>query len=164
MPAIDVASPLHDFGHGLASASGSVLGVTVRCREATYGRDPRTRHRRARRSFLKWVCKHELYGNLQPVVVRHHYRPEIQWIEYHRGPEKYNYGSAYRRGYPDFDASRSTPRDLWEREIEKHIERAKLQRFEAGERRLRALQCRFDPDKRTRRFFKMLHAANALTQ
>ncbi len=148
----------------------SPLGVTIYCREGTYGRDPKTRFQRAKRSFLKFVCKHELYGTLGPIIRQHAYFPEITWIEWERGPEKYNYGGyGFSRGYPNFDASRSNARDVWERKFKPHMESAVTERaresVRTAEQRAAALdRLAMAEHKTTRRFFKMLHAAQALSQ
>lgn len=147
-----------------APTAKSPLGVTIHCREATYGGDPYKRHQRAKRAFYKWVCKKELFGNLRPYLDHHLYtgRPRIV---YRREPAKYTYGRDFTHGYPSYDASRSTARDIWERKINPHIEASRAARAqklidrENAYYRLAAVQ-----DNKTRRFFKIMHAAEALAQ
>jgi hypothetical protein len=70
----------------------------------------------ARRSFYKWVCKHQLHGKLHIV---HHGK----WTFHERDDSGYHYGYAWARGYPSYSATRSQARDQWEREAEVHFER-----------------------------------------
>lgn len=72
------------------------------CREQTY-RNPEA----AYRSFYKWVCKNELFGRLEIAGY---------WKErpfYERRTAKYTFGHDFRRGYPNFNASRSEARRQW---------------------------------------------------
>lgn len=72
----------------------------------------------ARRSFYRFVCKHELYGNL---IKAGEFKGRPYYI---RDREKYNYGGiGFRRGYPSFEAPRSEARNQWEREFEVHRQR-----------------------------------------
>src|SRR5690349_16049393 len=69
---------------------------------------------RAMRSFYKWCFKQGLIGNLEHVLL---------WISprghevrgWQRKRPKHYYGTPPTRGYPDWNASRSAARDVWER-------------------------------------------------
>lgn len=146
-----------------APTANSPLGITILSRSDTYGNNHLTWHPRAKRAFLKWVCKHELYGNLYPHRRVHMYNPEFSWIEWHRGPAKYTYGRDFSRGYPDFEASRSLARDYWEKEFNKHLKAADEARWEARGNRERSLDRILATEhKPTRNFFKFMHAATAI--
>lgn len=67
-------------------------------------------HAHARRSFYKWVCKHELFGNLKII------HDEYGMFMYRDYP-KYTFGGNYPRGYPTFTAGRSEARKQWENEF-----------------------------------------------
>lgn len=92
-------------------------------------------HEKARRSFLKWVCKRELYGKLQIVHVG-------RWVVHERGIPKFHFTSPFRSGYPQFRNYRSEAYKQWDMEFQKHrdIWEAKIQE----ERRLEREEYRRD--------------------
>src|SRR4051812_38739464 len=125
----------------------------LRCRSQTY-----KTHEQCRRSFYRWICKRELYGNL---FIIHHGK----WTFHQRYIEKYNFGGVgFRRGYPSFEASRSEARNQWNREFDVHRERFEAEwrlRYDQEQKRLaeiRDSQRRVNlvGDRNTRRFFRML--------
>lgn len=99
------------------------LSYRFHIREQTIGRDLGTKNReKARRSFFKYVCKHELY---YPLFFR---RFKDGWYEHFRSEsphiKSYYYGTMPpAHGYPVFRSWRSQAYDGWQGEFEKHRER-----------------------------------------
>lgn len=135
--------------------------LDLHCRDQTY-----KSYERARRSFYRYVCKHEFFGKL---FIIH----QGQWTWHERDHAKYDFGgSGFRNGYPKFGASRSEVRNRWEREFKDHKERVELeeslrwQREREREDALRDSRQRvaLASSKRNRRFFQMLSVVGTLTK
>lgn len=124
------------------------------CRDQTY-RNPED----ARRSFYKWCCKEELYGNLVKVG-EFNGRPY-----YDRRPAKRSYGTGFSRGYPSWEATRSEARKQWENQFNRWREGVFEERVrQRMERRRAEDRVRTSETLKSSQFFRLMGAAGRLSK